>query len=140
MVKNSRYIGEAGEHRIISELLLRGYNPKVACIDEGIDMILENRKTIQVKTVARNKGGKSRPNSFAVGITTTRYVKGDRIHPPADLRADLFIIWMIPTNSFFIIPREKIKVSTAISITANCKDGYYRFKDRWDLLDKEAKK
>lgn len=33
-------LGEAGEHRVMSELLFRGHNPFKASLDKGIDIIL----------------------------------------------------------------------------------------------------
>jgi len=76
---DTRKIGKAGEYRVISELLLRGWNPMLASIDDGVDIILDNNKTIQVKTVSTNLFGE-RKNSACITIATTRYNKGLRVH------------------------------------------------------------
>lgn len=58
--KNSRYIGTAGEYRVISELLFKGYNANPVTVDEGIDITAtknDKQYNIQVKT-SNEKNGK----------------------------------------------------------------------------------
>ncbi len=69
-----RFIGRAGEHRVVSELLLKGHNPSIAVIDQGVDIILENGTTIQVKTTSQT-GYKSRENSISIDISSTAYTR-----------------------------------------------------------------
>ncbi|MDA8040955.1 MAG: HTH domain-containing protein [Pirellulales bacterium] len=56
-IKN-HYLGKFGEHRVLSELLLREYNSSIMSVDEGIDIVAikeEKQYSIQVKTSnARN--------------------------------------------------------------------------------------
>jgi len=55
---NTQYIGSAGEHRVISELLFHGYNASTMSVDEGLDIVAtKNDKlfNIQVKTSNENK-------------------------------------------------------------------------------------
>ena len=133
-------IGKAGEYRVASELLQRGFNPMIASIDRGIDFILDNGKTIQVKTVFRTDYP-GRKNNATIDITTVRYVKGGRIRGHKNLKADFYIIWVMPWSEFFIIPQEVVKnrgqtlsFTKTNSPTAN--KGLYRFKNCWDLLNK----
>ncbi len=54
----SQYIGTAGEHRVVSELLFRGLNASTMSVDEGLDIVAtkENKLfNIQVKTANENK-------------------------------------------------------------------------------------
>jgi len=132
MDKNA--IGRAGEYRVASELLQRGFNPMMASIDKGIDFVLDNSKTIQVKTVFRINYPR-RKNNATVSIATTRYVRGDRIHEVRNIRADFYIIWVIPWDEFFIVPRNIVKnIGITLSFTKTNNEGLYRFKNCWNLL------
>ena len=58
-----------------------------------------------------------------------------------NLKADFYIIWVMPWSEFFIIPQEVVKnrgqtlsFTKTNSPTAN--KGLYRFKDCWNLLSK----
>ena len=55
----SRYIGVAGEHRVISELLFRGYDANKKSMDDGIDIMASKNGhpfNVQVNTVPGKKG------------------------------------------------------------------------------------
>ena len=137
--KDNRLLGMAGEHRIVSELLLRGYNPSIAVIDKGVDIILDNGKTIQVKTTAQVKHG-AKGNSVAIDISSTTYTRSrlKGMANPTDLRADYFIVWIVPRNEFYIIPRDAIaarNVTNCLSITPDLNQGFAIYKDKWDLLE-----
>jgi len=57
----SQYIGTAGEYRVVSELLFRGYNASIMSVDEGLDIVAtkDNKLfNIQVKTANENKFNK----------------------------------------------------------------------------------
>lgn len=57
----SQYIGSAGEHLVVSELLFRGFNASTMSVDEGLDIVAtkENKLfNIQVKTANVNKFNK----------------------------------------------------------------------------------
>lgn len=57
----TKYIGSAGEHRVVSELLFLGFNASVMTVDEGLDIVAtkDNRLfNIQVKTANENKFNK----------------------------------------------------------------------------------
>lgn len=58
---SSQYIGSAGEHRVVSELLFCGFNASTMTVDEGLDVVAtkDNKLfNIQVKTANKNKLGK----------------------------------------------------------------------------------
>lgn len=60
-ISQSQYIGSAGEHRVVSELLFRGYNASTMSVDEGLDIVAtkDNKLfNIQVKTANENKFNK----------------------------------------------------------------------------------
>lgn len=70
--KKTQYIGKAGEHYVISELLFRGWNANTMTVDEGIDIIAtKNDRTyyIQVKTANENHG------KYIISININSYKK-----------------------------------------------------------------
>ena len=57
LTSESRYVGKAGEYRVVSELIFRGYNANIISVDDGIDIVAtKNDKlfNIQVKTSNEN--------------------------------------------------------------------------------------
>ena len=57
---STQYTGKAGEHRVVSELLFRGYNASIMNVDEGLDIVATKDGklfNIQVKTSNENKFG-----------------------------------------------------------------------------------
>ena len=57
---NSLYVGAAGEHRVESELLFRGYDASMTSVDRGIDIVARKGRhvlDIQVKTMGRHPTG-----------------------------------------------------------------------------------
>lgn len=55
---STQYIGKAGEHLVVSELLFRGYNASIMSVDEGLDIVAtkdERLFNIQVKTSTENR-------------------------------------------------------------------------------------
>ena len=57
---SSNFVGSAGEHAVLSELLFRGYNAAVMTVDEGIDLVASKNNRyfhIQVKTSSESVNG-----------------------------------------------------------------------------------
>lgn len=55
---STQYIGKAGEHLVVSELLFRGYNASIMNVDEGLDIVATKEGklyNIQVKTSNHNQ-------------------------------------------------------------------------------------
>ena len=49
------YIGKAGEHAVISELLFRGYNAALMSVDVGVDVLAtKNNETFHIQVKTRN--------------------------------------------------------------------------------------
>ena len=135
---SSGWIGEAGELRVASELILRGYKPAKHLVDEGIDLTVDNGVGIQVKTVKTLAGS----GSGQVCLRSARYKKGRKANNCAVFKADFLIIWVIPKGEFYIIPkshilsmgrvleREEATPPKAIVVSKRL----LPFKDNWDVL------
>lgn len=55
---STQYVGKAGEHFVVSELLFRGYNASIMNVDEGLDIVATKDGklfNIQVKTSNKNR-------------------------------------------------------------------------------------
>ncbi|THF55943.1 HTH domain-containing protein [Pseudothauera rhizosphaerae] len=58
---SSNFIGKAGEHAVMAELLYRGFNSSLMAVDEGVDIVASKNNQyfhIQVKTSALGANGK----------------------------------------------------------------------------------
>jgi hypothetical protein len=73
---STQYVGKAGEHLVVSELLFRGYNASIMDVDEGLDIVAtkgERLYNIQVKTSNENKF-----NNYVFGLRVTSFEKHNR--------------------------------------------------------------
>jgi hypothetical protein len=60
-IVSSNFIGKAGEHAVMAELLYRGFNSSLMAVDEGVDIVASKNNQyfhIQVKTSALGANGK----------------------------------------------------------------------------------
>ena len=122
------YVGRAGEYRVLSELLLKGYNPSIRAIDNGIDIILDNGYTIQVKT-------NSQTRKFPLlNFATANYKKGKKEHNSKHLIADFVIVWLINYETFYIIPA--FEISTTMLSLNRLGGKWVNYINRWDILSK----
>lgn len=142
MVKSeSNALGIAGEFRVMSELLLRGFNPAKSYLDNGIDIILSNGKRIQVKS--RRKQLVKKRYYYPVTLTSARYRKGKTKRASPDLKnLDFLIVWGIDSDDFYIIPKSEIGNKVAFSIpllpVQPIKNHFDQFKNCWNLLKEKS--
>lgn len=125
-------LGLAAEHRVISELLLRGFNPCINIHDEGIDLMLTNGKSIQVKAAHRvNANGRG----YKFDVCRSQKVGFKK------LKTDIYIFWLIDDDIFLIIPKSNMNIGGCINLITKYTGGYSQpksnllsFKDKWNLL------
>lgn len=128
----SSHIGRAGEYRVLSELLLREHNPAIMAIDNGIDIVLENGKTIQVKTVLKPNNGFG--HGCNVTFISAAWKKGKKVNKHSRMVADFVIIWLVHRDEFFIISREVISNRSGISLGWE-KSRFHVYRNNWDILN-----
>lgn len=122
-VKNSMAIGLAGEFRVMSELLLRGLNPSKSYLDTGIDITLDNGKTIQVKSAKKRRESRNYERYLLTLLGNGKN------------RAEFFVFWCIDDDDFFIVPTNKINGKRSIVFSPGAKNAKYMdFKNKWELL------
>lgn len=153
--KLSPMIGKAGELRVRSELMLRGFRTGAFDSDGGTDVILDNGKKIGVKTSLKpilSKKDYSYRYTFSLRLPQVRNIGGGlyaKKYMKSDYNGwvDYWIFWCVEDNFFYIIPNSEIgqKVSFCIptptekrTYKAN-KDyksvsKYEKYKNNWEQL------
>ena len=126
-------LGKAGELRVASELLLKGFGLYLATVDSGVDIILENGKRIQVKSARRTI--KKNFNSYTFSFKSWKSRIGHHIAHPLD-DVDFLILWAVNDDCFFIIPVQEIrgKYSVQLGLTGREWSHYVKYKNNWDSL------
>ena len=92
----SQYIGRAGEHLVVSELLFRGYNASIMTVDEGIDITAikgDKLFNIQAKTSKENKFNK---HVITISVSSFQTHQSHNIYYIFVLRGN--------TTNFLILP------------------------------------
>ena len=131
--KNVMALGLAGEFRVMSELLLRGFNPAKSYLENGADLILENGVTVEVRCSHIYKQKSRKSESEPLLKYTLKTATGAHGYRMSD--ADFIIFWCIDDNWFFIIPKEEFQTHKGYYISK--RGGVSKldaYKDAWDLL------
>lgn len=98
---STQYVGKAGEHLVVSELLFRGYNASIMSVDEGIDIVATKEErlfNIQVKTSNENKF-----NYYVCDLSISsfeRHNRGNTFY--------IFVMKGVKTN-FLILPYSEVQ-------------------------------
>lgn len=121
-------LGVAGELRVMSELMLQGYNPAKSYLDNGVDIFLDNGRKVQVKTsITKYNNHRSvcyRFNLQAGGKGKRRFGLKNKVD---------FLIAFIPVeNCFYIIPAQELGERTTVSI--HKKGKFAKYENNWDIL------
>jgi len=98
---STQYVGKAGEHLVVSELLFRGYNASVMSVDEGLDIVATKDARLfnaQVKTSNENKF-----NYYVFDIRISSFEKHNR--------NNTFYIFVLKGNdtNFLVLPYFEIQ-------------------------------
>lgn len=143
--KTSQYLGAAGELRVMSELVMRGFNPAKTYLDHGLDMILSNGKRIQVKTARRFKNDTN--NSIYYHFTVGGWYNksnGEKLKSKSE-SVDFYIFWCVEDNAFYIIPPQAVLKKGPLGGTSGFQLDVYptskrqlgkneKYREAWDLL------
>lgn len=140
-------IGRAGEYRVISELISRGYDVSLPIVDNGVDLYIDNQKGIQIKTAkaydattpyihkSYNFNIKLSQPSKNVYISQGKHVKAHTLEG-----VDYIILWAIGDN-FYIIPADRVRGKMDIQFTADHDkrtqvkwNEWLPYQNNWDVL------
>ncbi len=135
---NNHYVGLAAEYRVISELLIRGFNPARLMFDSGIDILLDDGRGIQVKTarISTRIGGKgAKYLTYNFNLTGGRRRNRKIIND----KYDFLIFWLNGTDTFYIFPKSETPNQWHFQITPDSKSyrktPYEKYKNNWELLN-----
>ena len=103
------FLGKAGEHAVMSELLFWGFNASLMAVDEGIDVVAskENRYFhIQVKAASPNPSGSYsfsiRPESFDANDSTQTFY--------------IFVMRKAAGNDYAVIPSSHLRTQKSLGV------------------------
>ena len=129
-------LGKAGELRVASELLIRGYEVFQTVVDSGVDLILANGKRIQVKSARRSKAY-ANYTKYTFSFKAWHNKQGN--YTPHELTGiDFVILWAVDDNEFFVIPATKIRGKYSVILTCHGKRQwslYLPYRAQWNLLE-----
>lgn len=102
---DSRYQGRAGELRLISEFLLRGFNCAIPEIDEGDDFLVLYRDASQIQNTTRIqvKSSNKSNNKFQFSIPNLQLLT-----PTTPELYYCFIFWKQNEPEFYFIQRDQL--------------------------------
>ena len=146
-------IGKAGEHRIMSELIMRGHSPALISVDDGIDIVLTNGVKIGVKTSLKpHNDEKNYSWRYKINLNPhqLRYKDGKpaRVKSVRQYAVDFFIIWLVDCDDFYVIPVDVVREVSMINIciptpeeerkynieSRASKSKYKQYQGAWNLL------
>lgn len=110
--------GTIGELKVAIKLIALGHFPARPYADNGIDILLENGKTIQVKTATIY--GKDSCYRFKFG--------------KRENDADFTVCWCLDSDIGYVIPTNELEPRYTIGIGRGVSK-YDKYKDNWALLD-----
>jgi len=121
--------GVAAELRIMSELVIRGFNPAKSYMDKGVDLILENGKKIQIKSANPQRSQQGRLNrcTFSLGRGNNKKKDGYKF-------VDYYIFWAIGSKDFWVISAHVLKNKSCFTIPKRVSSKYYIYKNNWEQL------
>lgn len=131
---NNQEVGVAGELRVMSELILKGYNPAKSYIDNGVDIFLQDGRTIQVKTSRKKKliRGDNTGEAECYKFTLKR---GEQKRAFSSNKVDLLICFGVETEDFWIIPAKKVDKKSQITIPFSKVTKYSKYKNEWKVIE-----
>jgi len=130
-------VGAAGEYRVASELLLRGFMPMIAAVDMGVDIVLQDGPTIQVKTSMKPRVQRGGAANYAFRFATFSKAQGKRQR----MLADFAVCWGVADDLFWIVPQAAIGDREMVHIPMgprvrqrNLPTLFERYQGAWEAL------
>jgi len=127
---DTQKLGAAAELRVMSELLLRGFNPAKSFVENGADLILDDGRKIEVKCSSQKL---KREAGFGISIRCGHHYSGSS--RKILVNCDFVICWSIVDDDFFIIPYSEVKHLTSLGLPMRGrKSKYEKFRNNWNIL------
>lgn len=106
------FLGKAGEHAVMSELLFWGFNASLMAVDEGIDVVAskDNRYFhIQVKTASQNETGR-----YAFSIRNESFEANDSTQT-----FYVFVMRRTRGSDYAVIPSSHLRTQKGLGVIAS---------------------
>lgn len=106
------FLGKAGEHAVMSELLFWGFNASLMAVDEGVDVVAskDNRYFhIQVKTASQNEAGR-----YAFSIRNEAFDANDSAQT-----FYIFVMRRARGNDYAVIPSSHLRTQKGLGVIAS---------------------
>lgn len=118
--------GKAAEYRVASELFLRGHVPYFPAVDTGVDLLVDGRARIQVKSTAGAcEHWRYREGGYLFQLARGNAIKKKEVVPRAarDFSAfcDFLVLWAIEPNRFWVVPSGAVDGRHTIMIAPSFK-------------------
>lgn len=123
-------LGAAAEMRLVAELLDRGHKVAIPVVDDdGVDLIVNYRTKVQVKSGARRD---PRSGRLVVFTQRKRYER-DGVKRLQD-HVDVLAAYARDTGTWWLIPRDQITVANAIYLSETAQTGLSAWREAWELF------
>ena len=134
--------GQAGVHRVASELLLRGIRPYFPTVDDGVDLFTDTGCGLQIKVatlvLGRYHYNLKRWKTPKAGTRKQLYVG---LHKAVTH----LVAWGLNDDCFWIIPRNILRDTVNVSLRSigqpkryNAIDRFHRCLNAWDLFSADT--
>jgi hypothetical protein len=115
-------LGQAGIHRVVSELIIRGFCPFSPAFDtEGVDVMLREGVRIQVKTTALHQYSKDKQPSYNFELRSTSWTGANRkmLRTKRDFEkeCDFIVLWGVDEDKLWVIPSRVLNGKGSIRIS-----------------------
>lgn len=132
-------IGKAGELRVASELLIRGFEVHLSLVDYGSDLLLSDGTRIQVKAAHNLSHNYWKYKAYTFSFKKWKNKNG-HFKPHALKDIDFIILWGIDDDLFFIIPAKVIRGKYSVRVSTSSKRNQYSiYKDKWEILKRKER-
>lgn len=123
-------IGTIGEAKAIAKLLELGHAVAIPVVDDGVDLVVDYRLRVQVKTCSKAMPPRPGVPLPYYGFSTaggTKWRRGTR----RLTYADFVICHVLSDELWWVIPSAELRAAS-IQVTPGSR--YHRYRDAWDVL------
>ena len=115
--------GQAGVHRVISELALRDCASWLPDVDTGVDLLVEGLVRVQVKATLQASRHHRMRGAFCFTLGKAQTIRQQRLVPSTPRQfstvCDFVALWAIEPNRFWIVPAPVLDGRWTVQIAPN---------------------
>jgi hypothetical protein len=128
-------LGISAEMLLVSRLLELDHKLAIPVTDDdGIDVIVNYRTTVQVKS----SGKRTDSGCLQVSLQTTRAAERHRSHGQLRPHVDVLAVYARDTRSWWFIPRAEVKARGNLLIREHGTTHYAQWHEAWHVFTPEG--